>query len=164
MATEIEYKFLVAGDGWRAAADAGRRLSQGYLASGGRVSVRVRIAGDDDAWLNVKYARGSLVVRNEFEYAIPVADAREIFADACDLGRVEKTRYLVEHAGHTWEVDVFHGDNEGLVVAEIELEREDEPFERPAWLGDDVSQERRYLNQCLAREPYRSWRDDASSA
>ena len=155
MALEIEYKFLVAGDDWRAGADAGQRMSQGYLCRGNRVSVRVRIAGDE-AWLNIKHAT-RLTVRNEYEYAVPTADAKELLAEACEAGLVDKTRYHVRHGRHVWEVDVFHGDNEGLVMAEVELSREDEAFDRPHWLGEDVSEDPRYLNQNLARVPFKSW-------
>jgi len=159
MALEIEHKFLVSGEGWRAAADAGSRMSQGYLARGERLSVRVRIAGDR-AWLNIKHAR-TLIVRHEVELDLPLNDARELLEHACELGRVEKTRYRVPHAGHVWEVDVFHGENEGLVLAEIELAREGEPFQHPGWLGEDVSLDPRYLNQNLARRPWPGWRDGA---
>jgi adenylate cyclase len=155
MAMEIERKFLVADDGWRRQAGPGQPMRQGYLAGGKQVSVRVRVAGAQ-AWLNVKQAQ-SLTVRREYEYPIPLADARELLAHACESGVVEKTRYRVPHAGHVWEVDVFHGDNEGLVVAEVELASEDQPFECPAWLGRDVSAHARYLNHALARHPYREW-------
>ncbi len=155
MALEIERKFLVAGDGWRATADGGRRMRQGYLAGGERLSIRVRVAGDE-AWLNIKHAE-TLTVRREFEYPVPLDDAREMLEHACECGVVDKTRYRVRHAEHLWEVDVFHGDNAGLVVAELELDRLDEPFARPDWLGDEVSEDPRYLNHCLARHPFRRW-------
>ena len=160
MALEIEHKFLVTGDGWREAADAGQRMSQGYLAGGERLSVRVRVAGER-AWLNVKHAR-TLIVRHEVELPLPMDEARELLEHACELGRVEKTRYRVPHAGHVWEVDVFHGDNQGLVLAEIELAREGEAFERPPWVGEDVSEDPRYLNQNLARRPWSRWRTGAA--
>ena len=155
MAVEIERKFLVRGDGWRAGADAGRRMRQGYLTDGDRLSVRVRVAGDE-AWLNVKHAL-SITVRREYEAALPLADANELLDEACEGAVVDKTRHRVPVDGPVFEVDGFHGDNEGLVVAEVELEREDEAFPRPDWLGEDVSLDRRYLNHRLARAPFRSW-------
>lgn len=160
MALEIEHKYLVRSDEWRAGADDGRRMRQGYLANQEGLSIRVRAAGDD-AWLNIKHAE-RLTVRHEYEYPIPIADAEELLDGACNRPLVEKTRYRVEHESHVWEVDVFHGDNEGLIVAEIELESEHEAYARPSWLGADVSDDPRYLNQNLSRQPYSRWRDDAS--
>lgn len=155
MALEVEYKFLVADASWREDADDGVRMSQGYLANRDRLSIRVRVAGDK-AWLNVKHAE-SLTVRHEYEYPIPLADAEALLATACTGPQVEKTRYIVKHAQHVWEVDVFHADNEGLVMAEIELESPDERFQHPRWLGQDVSNDPRYLNQNLAKHPYGAW-------
>lgn len=153
MAVEIERKFLLRDDTWRAAAGAGTRYVQGYL-GGDRCSVRVRREGDV-AHLNIKsLALGT--TRQEFEYAIPVADAEALLGSFCD-NRVEKLRYFVEHGGKRWEIDEFLGDNAGLVVAELELEREDEPFERPAWLGVEVTDDPRYYNVKLAQHPYRHW-------
>jgi adenylate cyclase len=160
MAMEIERKFLVTAETWRASADAGRRMSQGYLTRGDGPSIRVRVAGDD-AWLNVKQPV-SLTVRREFEYPVPLDDALELMQHACVGGRVEKTRYLVPCGPHVFEVDVFHGENEGLVVAEVELTREDEAFEKPAWLGTDVSEDPRYLNQRLAKVPFTRWQAEGS--
>ena len=154
MPREIERKFLVENDAWRSLAHRKARMSQGYLASGGRVSVRVRIAGDD-ARLNIK-AGGLVASRHEYEYVVPLDEARELLAIA-EGPLIDKTRHYVEHAGMTWEVDEFHGDNAGLVVAELELTREDEPFERPAWLGAEVTQLTRYYNVCLVKHPYREW-------
>ena len=154
MPREIERKFLVKNDDWRALAHRSERMSQGYLASGGRVSVRVRIAGDE-ARLNMK-AGGLVVSRLEYEYPLPVADARELLA-LVESPLIDKTRHFVEHGGFEWEVDEFHGDNSGLVVAELELTREDEPFPQPAWLGDEVTQLARYYNVCLVEHPYRQW-------
>ena len=159
MALEVEFKFLVADAGWQRDADAGVPMRQGYLANRDRLSIRVRIAGDQ-AWLNVKHAE-SLTVRHEYEYAIPLADAEALLATACTGPLVEKTRYRVPYAQHVWEVDVFHADNDGLVLAEIELDAPDESFERPAWLGQDVSNDARYLNQNLAQHPYRGWASEA---
>jgi adenylate cyclase len=116
--------------------------------------VRVRIAGGG-ARLNMK-AGGLVASRLEYEYAIPVADARELLALA-DGPLIDKTRHFVEHGGMTWEVDEFHGDNSGLVVAELELTREDEPFARPPWLGKEVTEFSRYYNVCLVKHPYKAW-------
>lgn len=157
MALEVEHKFLVEGDGWKRHADDGVTMRQGYLASGNNVSIRVRVAGEQ-AWLNIKHAR-KLTVRQEFEYPIPLTDAEALLASACQGPLVEKTRYRITHGRHVWEVDVFHGDNAGLVLAEIELSHEGESFERPPWVGRDVSEEARYLNQNLARNPYCDWRE-----
>ena len=155
MAIEIERKFLLRDDGWRAAADAGTRMRQGYLASDPAASVRVRLAGDR-AWLNIKSA-STPVRRLEYEYPIPLADAEQMLERLCAGHRVDKTRYQVRHAGHLWEIDVFEGDNAGLVVAEIELGHEDEAFERPPWLGEEVSHDPRYYNMNLATHPFSRW-------
>jgi len=159
MAIEIERKFLVASDGWRSEAGQARRMRQGYLNDGGRCSVRVRVHGDR-AELNIKAAVVG-AQRAEYEYPIPVADAHAMLDELCAYPPLDKTRYLVEHGGHTWEVDVFEGANDGLVVAEIELETPDTPFERPDWLGPEVTDERCYYNHALAAHPFRDWSDDA---
>lgn len=156
MALEIEHKFLVTDEGWRAAVERSERYCQGYLVSDEVRSVRVRIEGAE-ARLNIK-SSGIGTSRAEYEYAIPPAEAAEILATLCGA-KVEKIRHFVRHAGHLWEIDEFGGDNAGLVVAEIELEHEDEPFERPAWAGADVSHELRYYNSQLAVRPYRDWTD-----
>lgn len=153
MGTEIERKFLVAGDGWKAGA-AGRRLRQGYLSFDPDRTVRVRIAGER-AWLNIK-GRTEGIRRLEFEYEIPVADAVQLL-DLSQAAVIDKTRYLVEHGDRTWEVDEFHGENEGLVVAELEVRDERDEFERPSWLGAEVSGDPRYYNARLARHPFREW-------
>lgn len=155
MGIEIERKFLVVSEQWRAQADAGTDFRQGYLAGGEKSSVRVRIEGDR-ANLNIKSATLG-IRRQEFEYPVPLADARELLAGLCDGAVVEKTRYHVPVGGHVWEVDVFAGDNAGLIVAELELSSEDEAFERPAWLGDEVSRDPRYYNVSLVRQPYKDW-------
>jgi adenylate cyclase len=156
MPREIERKFLPKNDAWRSQVRESRAMSQGYLASGPRLSVRVRVAGEE-GWLNIK-AGGLVASRQEYEYPIPLDEARELLALA-EGPLIEKTRHLVEHGGMTWEIDEFHGDNEGLVVAEVELDREDEPFARPPWLGVEVTQLRRYYNVCLVTHPYRAWND-----
>jgi len=156
MPREIERKFLPKSDAWRSQARESRAMSQGYLASGAHCSVRVRVAGHE-AWLNIK-AGGLVASRQEYEYPVPLAEARELLALA-EGPLIEKTRHLVEHGGMTWEIDEFHGENDGLVVAELELDREDEPFARPPWLGVEVTQLNRYYNVCLVTHPYRAWND-----
>jgi adenylate cyclase len=154
MPREIERKFLVKNDEWRRLAHRSQRMTQGYLAGGGRVSVRVRVAGKD-AWLNMKTG-GLVPSRQEYEYPIPADEARELLVLA-EGPLIDKTRHLVEHGGFEWEVDEFHGDNAGLVVAEIELTREDEQFASPPWLAKEVTQLARYYNSRLVKYPYRAW-------
>jgi adenylate cyclase len=155
MPTEIERKFLVLDDSWRAAADRGHPCRQGYIAAENGRTVRVRIV-EEAAFLTIK-GPACGISRAEFEYPIPPADAESLLAEHCLVPLIEKTRYLVPHAGATFEVDVFAGENDGLVVAELELPAEDTPFPRPAWLGKEVSDDRRYTNLALARHPFRSW-------
>lgn len=156
VAQEIEHKFLVRNDGWRETAGPGEEIRQGYLAGGPRSSVRIRRASDG-AWLNIKGATLG-VSRQEFEYPIPVEDAERMLESLCEGPLIEKTRFRVAHGHHVWEVDVFHGENAGLVVAELELAREGEPFARPPWVGEEVSRDPRYYNVSLVRHPYREWR------
>lgn len=156
MATEIERKFLVLDERWRRQAAAGIFMRQGYLSGGQQSSIRVRLQGEQ-AFLNIKSATLG-VSRREYEYAIPIKDADELLDHFCDGPLIEKTRYEVEYAGHVWEVDVFAGDNAGLVVAEIELGSEDEAFEKPPWVGAEVSYDPRYYNVCLVKHPYKDWR------
>jgi len=154
MGTEIERKFLVIDDSWRKNS-VGVFYRQGYLAVGPPVAVRVRVAGAK-ALLNIKKATLD-IARAEFEYAIPAEDAESMLAELCEGSLIEKTRYKIPFAGHLWEVDEFHGENAGLIVAEIELTRADESFERPPWVGNEVSNDPRYLNACLARRPFSRW-------
>ena len=155
MPLEIERKFLVDGEDWRAAALSRVRYRQGYLAGSTRCSVRVRVGGDR-AWVGIK-ARVLGAARHEFEYEIPVAEAEQILDSLCAEGSVEKVRHRVPFGGHEWEVDEFLGDNAGLVVAEIELGREDERFARPPWIDSEVTEDERYYNSSLALRPWRSW-------
>ncbi len=157
MATEIERKFLVVDDSWRASVRKQVYFRQGYLAGSETASVRVRVA-DSRGDLNIKSMTLG-VTRREFEYEIPLAEAQEMLDNLCVGPLIEKTRYFVDYGGHTWEVDVFEGDNAGLVVAELELESEDEPYERPPWLGEEVSHDERYYNVCLVKHPYKEWKD-----
>ena len=156
MPREIERKFLLKDDTWRAEVRRSQPMSQGYLASGGRASVRVRVAGQE-AWLNIKVG-GFVASRQEYEYPIPLDEAHELLA-AAEGPLIEKTRHYVERGAMTWEIDEFHGENAGLVVAELELDSEDEPFARPPWLATEVTQLRRYYNVCLVTHPYRTWND-----
>lgn len=160
MPVEIERKFLVVGDGWRVEASRSARMGQGYLTQEtGRASVRVRIE-DDRATLNIKAAIvGS--ARAEYEYAIPLAEGRELLDTLC-VGRLEKLRHYIERDGVTWEVDEFLGDNAGLIVAEIELASVEQAFARPAWLGRELTDDRRYYNHHLALHPYKTWGADAA--
>lgn len=151
MADEIERKFRVA-DGWQPP-NPGTTYEQGYLCE--KPTVRVRIEGDR-AKLTVKGATKG-VTRSEFEYAIPVDDAEQMLRELCQQPTIKKRRHAVTHAGKTWEVDVFGGDNAGLVVAELELASEDEPFEKPDWLREEVSDDPRYYNVNLVAHPYKSW-------
>ena len=154
MGIEIERKFLVASEGWRREPGRVTRFSQGYLSSDPARTVRVRIAGDE-AFLTIKGATTG-ATRAEFEYAIPVAEAQQLLA-LSDGPAVEKLRHLRVVDGLTWEVDEFLGANAGLVVAEIELAREDKPFTRPDWLGAEVTGDARYVNANLAVKPYAHW-------
>ena len=154
MATEIERKFLVRGDAWKAQGTS-ERTRQGYLRTAGSATVRVRVAGER-GFLTIKGpTRG--MTRSEFEYPIPLADAQALLDTLCERPQIEKLRYRIPAGAHTWEVDEFLGDNAGLVVAEIELGSEDEPFDRPAWLGEEVSADPRYRNAALAQRPHRTW-------
>lgn len=153
MADEIERKFLVVGDGWRGGAS-GLRYVQGYLSRDPERIVRVRRAGEK-AFLTIKgLARG--VSRKEFEYSVPLADAEELLR-LCLRPLIEKVRTVVEYHGKRWEVDEFAGENAGLVVAEIELTREEEPFDRPPWAGQEVSDDPRYSNSSLCERPFTKW-------
>jgi adenylate cyclase len=155
MGTEIERKFLLKSDDWRNEVTESTRLVQGYLLRGDKSAVRVRIK-DDVAELNIKHTQDG-INRLEYEYEIPVADAREILDEVAQKPLIDKTRHHVVHDGHLWEIDEFHGANEGLIVAEIELVRADEPFGKPAWLGQEVSLDQRYYNSNLSKLPYTQW-------
>lgn len=153
MGLEIERKFLVADDSWRDDSP-GRRIAQGYLSMDPDRTVRVRLSGEE-AWLTIK-GRGEGIRRAEFEYPLPPEDAA-LLLDMCLPSVIDKTRYRIEHAGHIWEVDVFHGANDGLVLAEVELESEDECVELPPWIGEEVSEDTRFFNASLARCPFSSF-------
>jgi adenylate cyclase len=152
---EIERKFLVRNEGWRAGVFRSDRYRQGYLNDEIYCSVRVRICADQ-AWLNLKSVTLG-AQRHEFEYPIPLKDAELMLDTLTRKPLVEKVRHFVQVGGHTWEVDVFEGDNAGLIVAEVELGRPDEPFELPDWAGEEVTYDPRYYNTTLASHPYKSW-------
>jgi len=163
MGIEIERKFLLAGDSWRASVERSERMAQGYLVGAAaitdghaRASVRIRIAGDD-AWINIKSATLG-IERQEYEYPVPLDDAGRLLADLCD-GAVEKIRHHVMLDGAHFEIDEFLGANEGLVVAEVELPSVDASYPTPAWLGPEVSHEVRYYNVNLIERPYAVWSD-----
>lgn len=155
MAQEIERKFLVKGD-FKRESFQDTRITQGYLSSVPERTVRVRVKGSK-GFLTIKgIGDTSGVSRYEWEREIPVAEARELL-QICEPGVIDKTRYLVKQGGHTYEVDEFYGDNDGLVVAEVELASADEAFEKPEWLGEEVTGDVRYYNAMLMKTPYKKW-------
>lgn len=157
MATEIEHKFLLANDDWRDEIDKSVYYKQGYLNANKQSSVRVRIA-DDKAWINIKSATLG-TQRQEYEYLIPVSDANEMLDTLCDKPLIEKTRHFVTYEGYLWEIDEFANENQGLIVAEVELSSVGELFSKPAWLGLEVSEDVRYYNNMLAKQPYSTWKE-----
>lgn len=156
MAKEIERKFLLTSDAWRAEVVRSARIVQGYLSGSPGPTVRVRRLGET-AFLTVK-GRAEGLSRDEFEYEIPVDDAEAMLRLAGRL--VEKTRHYVECGAVVFEIDEFFGENAGLVVLEVELEREDQDFERPVYLGLEISFDRRFSNSALAERPYRTWTEE----
>jgi len=156
---EIERKFLVRNDDYRRLAYASSRICQGYICSGHGRTVRVRIR-DQRGYLTIKGPSDEAgVSRYEFEKEITLDEAEHLMA-LCEPGRIDKTRYLVKSGSHTFEVDEFYGDNEGLVMAEVELQSEDEPYEKPGFIGREVTGDRRYYNSHLLRQPFCSWAKD----
>ena len=154
MAYEIERKFLVI-DTEFLRAEAGLECRQGYLPTTGTTTVRVRVI-DDRAYLTVKGADAG-ISRREFEYQIPVADAKDMLDLLCGEPLIEKTRYKIEFGGTLWDVDLFHGVNQGLKVAEVELASAEQAFAKPPWVGDEVTGQAEYYNFNLARKPYTQW-------
>lgn len=155
MGVEIERKFLVKGD-FSEGLERADRIVQGYLCTAPDKTIRIRIR-EGKAFLTIKdKAKNDSIARSEFEYEIPVSDA-EALLSLCESGVIEKVRHLVPYQGHVWEVDVFHGCNEGLILAEIELTGEDEAFELPAWVGDEVTGDKLYYNSMLSQYPYANW-------
>jgi CYTH domain-containing protein len=155
MAQEIERKFLVSGE-YKQMATEHIRMTQGYISSANGRTVRVRIAGDK-AYLTIKGASSeSGTSRYEWEKSIDPAEARELMA-LCEPGIIDKIRHIVPYGNHRFEVDEFLGDNDGLVVAEVELTAEDENIDRPPFLGEEVTGDRRYYNSSLSKRPYKEW-------
>jgi adenylate cyclase len=155
MGVEIERKFLVADDTWRESVVSSTRIVQGYLASSGLATVRVRVRGDH-GYLTVK-GTTSGVTRAEFEFEIPVGDALAMLDSMAEGPVIDKVRNLIPVGRHTWELDVFEGPNAGLVMAEIELGSDNEVFDLPGWAGVEVSDDPRYFNVNLVKEPYGTW-------
>ena len=156
MAQEIEKKFLVAGE-FKESAKKATRITQGYLSSVPERTVRVRVKGEK-GYITVKgIGNDSGASRFEWEKEIPVEDVRDLLK-ICESGVIDKTRYLVDCDGHTFEVDEFYGDNEGLVVAEVELSDENEAFTRPSWLGEEVTGDKKYYNSMLMKNHYKNWK------
>ena len=157
MNLEIERKFLVLDDRFKKEAVRSVRIRQGYIAHDSGRTVRVRIAGDK-GYLTIKGPSLDDISRQEWEREIPLQDAEDLFP-LCKPGAIDKTRYIipVPDTGRKWEVDEFYGNNEGLVMAEIELGSEEEAFSHPSWLGEEVTGDKRYYNSYLARIPYKDW-------
>ena len=153
---EIERKFLVTSDQFKADALAKNEISQGYLNSNPERTVRIRIKGES-GFITIK-GKGNETgtTRFEWETEIPLSEAKPLLA-LCEKGVIEKMRYEVKIGKHTFEVDEFFGDNEGLIVAEIELKSEDETFEKPHWLGEEVTNDNRYYNAALSLNPFKNW-------
>ena len=155
MAIEIEHKFLLLNNDWRQNITCSVQYQQGYLSSEASSSIRVRIS-NEKAWLNIKSATIG-THRHEYEYEIPLQDASEIINNLCCKPIIKKTRYNVVNDKNTWEIDEFHDENNGLVIAEIELKEIGESFLKPHWLGEEVTQDVRYYNNNLAINPYSKW-------
>ena len=154
MGKEIERKFLVKGDAWKSLAKA-TRYRQGYLNSVKERTVRVRTVGDK-GFLTVKGITTG-ASRAEYEYPIPASDAEALLNDLCEKPLIEKNRYKIKDGNLTWEVDEFFGENQGLIVAEVELESESQSFEKPGWVGEEVTGDPRYFNANLIKHPYTKW-------
>jgi len=155
MGIEIERKFLLTSTHWKELAP-GTSYRQGYLNSTKERTVRVRTI-DDKGFLTIKGLSVG-ATRIEYEYEIPVADAEHLLDELCEKPLIEKNRYKITHRGFVWEVDEFFGENKGLIVAEIELESEDQSFDKPEWVGEEVTGDPRYFNSSLIKEPYSQWK------
>jgi len=157
MGIEIERKFLLVNDEWKSLISSSTYFKQGYLSGSDKSSVRVRIEGDQ-ANINIK-SMTLAITRQEYEYAIPFKDAEKILAELCQQPLIEKTRHIVFYDNYKWEIDEFSGDNIGLIVAEIELEHENEKFSIPSWIGEEVSDQVKYYNVNLIKYPFSSWKE-----
>ena len=155
MAKEIERKFLVDMNQWKPD-HSGSMIKQGFIPTSGHSVVRIRISGDK-AYLTIK-GKNTGSVRSEFEYSIPVFDAEQMLQEICDRPFIEKTRYLANYSSSTWEVDVFHGENGGLTIAEIELDSVDQKIDLPPWVSKEVTDDPRYYNVNLVNHPFILWR------
>lgn len=155
MALEIERKFMVKGESWRDEVESQAHIMQGYLANSDTAVVRVRVKGVA-AFITIKGATAG-ISRSEYEYRIPVEDAKAMLRELTMFPVIDKVRHGVRVGKHLWELDLFAGENEGLVMAEVELASEDEVFEMPEWAGEEVSDDPRYYNLNLARNPFKSW-------
>ena len=156
MKQETEHKYLVRKDLWYAVPKpVGTDIRQGYLLTDPKKTIRIRLSGND-AFLTLKGASAN-ATRAEYEYPIPLSDANELLL-LCTAPVIEKTRYRMEHAGKTWEVDEFFGENEGLILAEIELRFAGEKYEKPAWVGEEVTSDPRYYNAYIAEHPFTAWK------
>lgn len=160
MANEIERKFKVKGDSWRSLAT-GTQYRQGYIPTKNLTSVRVRIAGNQ-GFITIKGPSAG-ISRAEFEYPIPVEDARKMLDELCERSQIEKTRYKIEFDGLIWEIDEFGGENQGLIIAEVELTDENQTIKLPDWIGEEVSSDPRYFNVNLANHPFSQWAQDGTT-
>ena len=154
MGVEIERKFLLKDDAWRSEGK-GTRYLQGYLVRSGKRTVRIRTAGNK-GYLTVKGADWN-GIRSEYEYPIPVDDAERMLDELCEKPLIDKIRYRILYRGNIWEVDEFMGENQGLILAEVELESPDTPLECPPWIGREVTGEARYINANLVSRPFAEW-------
>lgn len=160
---EIERKFLVCGDDYKRQAYSHSRIKQGYICSGRGRTVRVRLR-DDRGYLTIKGpSQNGGLSRYEFEKEITLDEAEHLF-ELCEPGVIDKTRWLVKSGNHTFEVDEFHGDNAGLVMAEVELSAENEPYEKPDFIGLEVTGDRRFYNSSLREYPFSAWRETLPAA
>ena len=154
MALEIERKFTVKNEDWKGLSYQENNIAQGYLNSSPDRTVRIRIS-NNEGFITIK-SKNSGAVRSEFEYSIPLNEATELLA-MCEKPTISKTRYLIDFKNHTWEVDVFKEENQGLIVAEIELSSQNESFEIPKWIGEEVTHDKRYYNSALISFPFCEW-------
>lgn len=157
MAIEIERKFLVKNDAWKAVNHTYKQYKQAYFCNTSKVSVRIRTS-DDKAWVSFKSATID-ISRFEYEYVVPLKEAEHLMGEFSQGSIISKTRYFIPVGTHLWELDVFEGDNKGLIVAEIELSDENEEFIKPDWIGKEVSKDSRYFNSNLVTFPYKDWYD-----